>query len=106
MHGILQTLLRKRGIETVNELDKEEKNQYDEWEKILSKEELTLEDVKKFCQSQVEIIEGKWKDLNIENSKKAEWIAPHTVYRTLLTAIESPRSARESLEKELLRLTQ
>ena len=105
MHPLLQTLLGKRGIETVNELDMDEKAQYDQWEKILSKEELTIEDVKQFCKSQVEVIEGKWKDLNVENTKKAELIPYHTVYKTLLSAIDSPRSARESLEQQLINLT-
>ena len=30
--------------------------------KILSKEELTLEDIKEFCKTQCEIIEGKWRN--------------------------------------------
>lgn len=104
MHGILTKLLQKRGIESVNKLDKEEKQTFDNWEKILSKEELTLEDVKNFCQSQIDVIEGKWKDLNVDNLKKAELIPYHTVYKTLLTAIQSPRSARESLENQLNQL--
>mgnify|MGYP001569364737 FL=1 len=104
MHNILSKLLAKRGIKDVTELDKEERIQFEVWHGILSKENLTLEDIKNFCQAQIEVIEGKWKDFNIKQSKKAEWIPYHTVYSTLLLAIESPKVARANLEKQLLEL--
>ena len=104
MHNILSKLLAKRGIKDVTELDKEERIQFEVWHGILSKENLTLEDIKNFCQSQIEVIEGKWKDFNIKQNKKAEWIPYHTVYSTLLLAIESPKVARANLEKQLLEL--
>jgi len=106
MKGILQKLLGKRGINTVDELSQEEKAQYEEWDKILSKEELTTADIKQFCATQCDVIEGKWKDYNTEEWKKAELIPYHTVYKSLLSAIDSPRSAREQLEKHLNQLTQ
>lgn len=106
MHSLIHKLLHKRGIETVNELSSEEKQTFDTWQKILSKEALTTEDIKVFCQSQIDIIENKWKDLNTENIKKAELIPYHTVYKTLVMAIESPKSARENLEIQLQQLLQ
>ena len=105
MHGLLQTLLRKRGIETTQELDTDEKLTFDNWDKILSKEELTLEDVKQFCQAQIDTIQGKWQDLNITQTNKAELIPYQTIYTLLLRVIQSPKSAREQLEKQLVELT-
>lgn len=104
MKSILHKLLERRGIESIDKLDKEERQTFDDWDKILSKEELTIEDIKQFCKAQIEVIEGKWKDLNVDNSKKAELIPYHTVYKTFLLAIDSPQSARESLEKNLNQL--
>lgn len=101
MYNLLSKLFAKRGIKDVKELSEEERKNFDEWQKILSKEELTIEDIKNFCQSQIEIIEGKWRDLTIEHYKKSEWIPYHTIYKTLLMAMESPRLARENLEKVL-----
>ena len=46
----------------------------------------------------------KWKDLDTLNAKKAELIPYHVVYKTLLAAIESPKSAREALEIQLNQL--
>ena len=104
MHQLIDKLFQKRGIKNINELDPEEKATFDGWNKVLSKDELTLEDVKEFCKSQVEIIEGKWKDLEMEQTKKSEMIPYHTVYRTLLSVIDSPKVAREALEKQLEQL--
>ena len=104
MKDILGQLLRKRGLDSIEELDKEEKDTFENWQATLSKEELTIEDVKKFCQSQVDVIEGKWQDLNIEQTKKAELIPYHTVYNLLLKVIDSPKEAKEALEKHLNQL--
>lgn len=104
MNNILEKLFAKRGIKDVNELDLEEREQFETWNKILSKEELTLEDVKQFCQTQCGIIENKWKDYDTPNTKKSELIPYHTIYKTLLSVIQSPKVARENLEKDLIQI--
>jgi hypothetical protein len=101
MHSLLDKLFAKRGIKDANDLKPEEKVIFDNWRLILDKEELTIADVKEFCKTQVELIENKWCDYNLEQSKKAELISYHTIYKTLLLAIDSPKSAREALEKQL-----
>ena len=101
MKDILLKLLQKRGIQSVDELDKDEKKDLEQWQKTLSKEELTIDDVKEFCQSQLNIIEGKWSDYNLDNKMKHNLIPYHTVYKMLLNVIESPKAAREALEKNL-----
>ena len=106
MKSILYKLLKKRGIESLDQLEPEEKRDFDNWNAVLSKEELTISDVKEFCQGQIGIIEMKWRDYTIDKEKKAEYIPYHTVYKILLQAIDSPRSTREQLEKHLLNLIQ
>ena len=104
MHGLLSKLLQKRGIDNINDLDKEEKQTWNEWEKILSKEELSIEDIKQFCNSQLGVIKGKWSNLDTDTDKKKDLIPYFVVYSTLLQAIDSPRSVRESLEQQLNQL--
>ena len=106
MHQILEKLLGKRGIKSLDELNKEEQETFEKWQAVLSKEELTTSDIKTFCQVQINMIEAKWSDLNVDKDKKAEWIPYHTVYKLLLTAIDSPRMAREAVEKNLIQLIQ
>ena len=103
MLDILNKLLQKRGVK-YEDLDQEEKKQFDDWKLVLTKDELSTEDIKNFCQSQVDIIEGKWQDLNLDQSKKGELIPYHTVYNLLLKVIDSPKEARSALEKNLHQL--
>ncbi|MFA7662685.1 MAG: hypothetical protein WCX88_02095 [Patescibacteria group bacterium] len=102
--SILDKLLQKRGIKKTDDLEPEEKETFENWRKILSKEDLTIEDIKDFCKTQISVIEMKWKDLNIDNSKKAELIPYHTVYKTLEQVLNAPRSEREQLEAQLNQL--
>lgn len=102
---LLTKLLHKRGIKGADELTTEERVQWDQWQGVLSKEELTIVDLKEFCKTQIEIIKGKWKDFNSEEKRKAELIPYFTVYDTILAAIDSPKVAREALERQLMQLT-
>lgn len=106
MHPLIYKIFQKRGIDSVNDLSPEEQQTIEQWESVLSKENLSISDLKTFFLTQLEIIEGKWKNLDIENSKKAELIPYHTVYKTLISVIDSPKIARESLEKQLNELIQ
>lgn len=81
-----------------------EKQTFEKWRKVLSKETLTIDDIKIFLQGQIGIIENKWKDLSTGNDKKAELIPYHTVYKTLEQAINAPQAEREQLEAQLNQL--
>lgn len=104
MNILLTKYLEKLGIKNPNELKTEERVIFDNWQTILSKETLALEDIKQFCQTQVSIIESKWSDYNLEQVKKAELIPYHTVYKTLLVTIDSPKAVRVALENQLNQL--
>lgn len=104
MHSLIEKLLNKRGIQHPDQLDKEEKQTFENWQSVLNKSELSTSDIASFCRSQVSVIENKWKDLETPTAKKGELIPYHVVYKTLLAAIESPKSAREALEMQLNQL--
>lgn len=102
--SIITDIFRKRGIESVNELDKDERETFEKYEAILSKPDLTLEDVKVFIESQIGIIEGKWKDY--DRKDKEDLIPYHTVYKTLLHIMNAPQIERTTLENYLRQLHQ
>lgn len=110
--GILDLFLKKKGLNSADDLDNTpnsdgtptERQIYDTWRKILSKETLTVENIKEFCQGQIGLIENKWKDMNITQEKKAELIPYYTVYKTLESAINAPQAEREQLENQLNQL--
>lgn len=105
MHLLLSKLLQKRGIEDVATLSKEEKEWFEEKERILSlKDEVSSEDIKKFCQVQIGIIEDQWKNLDNTAIKNERLILTHTVYSTILKAINTSKREREILEDYLTQL--
>ena len=104
MIGILTKLLEKRGIKKVEELSSEERATFDQYEKVLSKSELTLEDMKVFLTQQVGVIDAKWKSFDMDQSKKAELLPYYVVYKTLKDAIGAPQVEREALERYLNQL--
>lgn len=104
MHSLLTRLLNKRGIRDPQELSEEERKTFDQWRMVLSKDELSVSDIREFCSYQIGLIEMKWRDNSIENSKKAELIPYHTVYKMILTAIDGPKIAREQVENQLNQL--
>lgn len=101
MLDILNRILQKRGVK-YEDLDKEEKEQFEQWKLVLVKDELTIDDIRNFCQAQVDTIEARWADLN--GKDKGDLIPYHTVYKLLLKVLNSPKEAREALEKNLNQL--
>jgi len=109
MHPLLSKLLHRRDIKDVTELSNaplpdgspSERQMFENYREILSKDELTIQDVRNFCAVQIEVIETKWKDLNLRQEQKAEWLPYFTVYRSLLLALDSPKMVRQNLEKYL-----
>lgn len=110
---LLTKWLHKRGFKDATELDDKplpdgspsERQVFEQYREILNKDELTVPDIKAFCNSQISLIESKWADLSLESQKKAELIPYHTIYRSLLTAIDSPKVAKESAIRSLTELT-
>ena len=105
MHALLSKLLNKRGIENVEALSKEEKEWFDEKQRILSQpDEITVEDFKRFCRSQLDLIEVQFKNLD-NSSQKNEWlIILHTVYSSILKVATASKTERELLEDHLTQL--
>ena len=100
MNFHLSNLLKKRGI-TKEQLSGEEKKDFERWEGILSGGEVTVEKIKEFCVAQKRAIEAKWK--NFENTDQKLVIA-HTIYSTIIQAIDAPDVERKSLEEYLINL--
>lgn len=109
MTDLFQKIFQKLGVRGAHELDNTpnpdgsptELESFERMKAVLDKEELTIEDFKNFLEGQIGVIESRWRDLTIENSKKAELIPYHTTYKILLSAINAPRVERTRLEEHL-----
>tara|TARA_R110002096_G_scaffold14474_1_gene50248 strand:+ start:207 stop:524 length:318 start_codon:yes stop_codon:yes gene_type:complete len=97
----LSKVLASKGIKDESELSDEEKAQFENWRAILAKEELTMEDVVKFCNAQIDNIEAQFKDLENSQDKVKGLVLQHSIYKTLASIIKSPSVERESLERYL-----
>lgn len=101
---LLSKLLQKRNIKDISDLDEDEQKTYESWQSTLSKNELTIDDIKAFCLQYVDAIEVRWADYGIDQSKKAELIPYHSFCKTILKVVDSPKAQREALEKNLEQL--
>lgn len=104
MHYLLEKLFNKRGIKDTSALNNSEKGTYDRWQRILSEGEITVDKIRDFCKAQISLIESKWRDLDNLPQKNERYIIMHTVYKTLIDAIDKPQKERENLEKYLQQL--
>lgn len=106
MHGLLQKLLAKRGIESTKELSDEEKSQFDKWQSTLSGGDLTPPKIADFCSAQMSMIEAQWKNVDNSDQKNSRLVLIHSVYKAVRDLITEPETEREALEKFLSDMVQ
>ena len=110
MHSLLTKLLQKRGIKHVNDLPADpmpdgslsDKQTFENWNRILSsKQEVTVENLRAFCDSQLKEIKAQMRNLDNTPSKNQRLQLLQNVYGAILDAMEAPKTEREALEKYL-----
>ncbi len=112
MNQLLSKLLGKRGITREELSDKpiagmiSEKGQFENWEKILSEEPITVQVIEDFCKDQISKIEMQWGDFSNASQKNERLVIAHTIYSAILKATKAPKVERESLERYLNQIIQ
>ena len=106
MHNLLLRLLEKRKIKKEDlKYDENpllnEKLKFEEWDRVLSEGEISVEKIKEFCRQQIKLIEAQWKNMDNDTKKNERLIISHTIYSTFIQLIESPQTEKENLEKYL-----
>lgn len=99
--SIISKLLAKRGIESTDELTKEERDTLAHYQAILSAGDVTVERIKEFAQSQIKLIESKCDGVQGLTIMQQACLR---VYLDIIRAIEAPQKERENLEKQLNQL--
>lgn len=100
--SLLSRLLEKRNIKSEEELFPEEKALYDTYKRLLTGDVVTVESIKQFCKTQIQIAQTKFAG---PPSKDDTYLkACLHVYLNILKAIEAPEAERESLERYLTQL--
>lgn len=99
--NILSKLLEKRGIKNKDYLEPDEKATFESWERVLSGEKISVENIALFCKNQLNNIESQFKDLDAPIEKKSRLTLLHSVYSSILGLINNPQASKESLERYL-----
>lgn len=90
--------LHKRGVDDPAKLSGEEKIVYEQYQAILSKKELTIDDLRIFLKQERGKIEAKWRS---DMTSKEALLPYFTVYGVILEALDSPQQQRAQLEEFL-----
>ena len=98
MNILIEKLLKKRGINDLNDLTDEEKAIYDEWEKVLSLSSLTLKDLEKFLNEQVPRLTKELIEPDISDKKNIYLKARIADFMAILAVIQKPKIAKKELE--------
>lgn len=94
--------LEKLGIkDPAKELSPDEKVTLENWRRILTEGEITVDRIKEFCGYQIGVIEAQFRDPTKSDREKANLTLVHSVYSAILMIIVSPKAEREALEKYL-----
>lgn len=99
--SLLSKLLDKRGIDTIEDLEPEEKQVFERWSVVLTGESVSIENLKDFCRAQIRRIEEKADGVTPLNNLQQACIH---VYIQLLKAIEAPEQERVALEQHLTQI--
>lgn len=102
--SLLSKLLDKYGITTEDDLSPEEKTVFDGYKAILSVEPVSVDSIKEFCTTQIQLIESKFASDLPSDKQDHYYKACLHVYLNILKAIEAPQAEREALERHLTQL--
>ena len=99
--SILSKILQKRGIKDITELSDEERVDFENWQKVLNKEEIQVKDILEFCEGAMTSIESQFGDVEIPDDRMAKLTLQHAVYKRLKQVIEAPETEKENLSNYL-----
>lgn len=103
MHTLLQKWMTKRGV-TLETMTSEEKLTFDQWNKTLSNQKVTITSIRDFCDLQKSLIELQFGDLMNPSQKNDRLVLLHTVYSKIIQMTYADKNERESLERYLTQM--
>ncbi len=95
MHFLIQRLIEKWGYKEIIEVPIEERSQLLEYQDVLNKEKVEMEDILKFCKDQKAIVEKQFRNFDNSQQKNERLQAALAFYGSLIDFIEGPMVGRE-----------
>jgi hypothetical protein len=100
MHTKLLEVLAKQGLKE-EQLSPEEKVTFDNWNRVLSNEKITLENVRDFCNQQKTIIESMFGTLDNSSQKNDRLVLMHSIYSKIARVTVADHTERLAVEAQL-----
>ena len=104
MHTLLSKLLQKRNIDKTEDLLPEEKADFDRWDKILQRPDVSTNEIKTLCEFEIGEVESQLANLDNSHKKNERLAILLTVWRKIERLIEGNKAEREALEEYLQKL--
>lgn len=101
MHQLLEKYLKAKGINSELDLTDEERISFDRWQAVLIGKEIKIEDIIQFCNTQIDLLESQFGNIENSSQKIDRLTFLHSIYRRLLGLLTSPQKEREQLEANL-----
>ena len=98
---MLEKLLKKLGVTSVDQLNSEEKITFDEWEEQLRGRKITDEDTAKFLQTELETAIGRLIETNLSLEDMAVRKAEVKIIRKIQDFLAMPGMEKKLLERQL-----
>jgi hypothetical protein len=99
--NILDTLFKKKGIKTVDELNSEEKKTYDELREALQGRKLTDEDVKEFLDYELSNAVSRLTDINLSKEDEIFRKVEVRLIKKIKVFLNMPEMEKKLAEKQI-----
>jgi len=102
---MIEEILKKFGVKSYGDLTEEERVVFDKWMGVLSKQELTINDVRGYIQSVRDVVEDKLTETTHNKEEDIFLKARLKNYRLLDAFLLSPEKAKEEVNKHISSIT-
>ena len=95
---------KKKGIDGSDQLTPEEMRIYDQWNEILTKEAITIEELGKFIENEIQRLTDKLTNPDISDKRDIFLKAKISTFKSIQKIIQRPSTGKAELEQYLRKL--
>jgi len=106
MHSLIDRVLNRRGIKGVEDLRGEERKQYDVWNAVLNKPDITIDDLKRLLPKEIERAKAELVKYDNSSQRDLYFKAVLRNLEMLTLLITIPEKQRQELSAQLEQMLQ
>ena len=101
MHSLIERLLNKRGIKSIDDLKAKEREVYQAWMQVLTKPDTTIDDIKRVLPIETERVNAELRKYDNTERKELYLKAYANLLTFFTTLITSPEKQRNELKAQI-----